>query len=88
MRAILAVLAQLDLVLGVPAGVVADDGDERQAVAHGGVELRHVEAERAVAHHGDDGRLGVGGARGDRERDRGADRAGGAVDDAPRAATA
>ncbi len=80
--ALRAVLAQLDLVLGVPGGIVADDSDEGQVAAHGGVELGHVEAEGAVAHDGDHGRRRVCGAGGDGERDRRADGAGGTVDEA------
>ena len=58
------VVAQLDLVFGVPAGVVADDGDEWQVVAHGGVEFKGVEAEAAVAYADDDSGLGAGEAGG------------------------
>src|SRR3989449_8530959 len=39
----------LELMLGVPAGVIADDGDDRDTVADGRIELERVEPERAVA---------------------------------------
>src|SRR5215813_12470000 len=42
------IFAQLNLIFGIPRGIVADDGHERQAVAHGRVELCHVPAKRAV----------------------------------------
>ena len=50
-QALGAIVAQLDLVLGVPPRIVADHRQQRQPVAHGGVEFGDVEAHRAVAHH-------------------------------------
>ncbi len=45
------VAAQLDLVLGVPAGVVADHRDIGKPVADCGVDLRAMKTEGAVAEH-------------------------------------
>ena len=56
-RAVGTVGAVLDLHLGVPASVVADHGDERQAVPEGGVDLQRVEAEGTVAQGRGDARL-------------------------------
>src|SRR5262245_11301059 len=47
---------ELDLVFGVPAGIVPDDGDEGRPAPHGRVVFAHVEAERAVARHRHDRR--------------------------------
>ena len=74
-----AVGADLDLPLGIPGGVVPDDEDEGQSVAHGGVELGHVKPERAVARHRHDRRRRQGEPRGDGERHRRTDRPGGTV---------
>ena len=43
-----AVLLDLQLMLGVPARVVADKGDEGQPATHRRVELQRVEAEGPV----------------------------------------
>ena len=79
---VLAVFAQLDLALGVPARVVAEHRDERQLAAHRGLEFGDVEADRAVAEHGEHRRLRLEHPRRERERQRRADRAGDAVDQA------
>ena len=63
--------------------VVAEDRDERQVAPHRGLEFGEMEADRAVAEHGEDRRLRLLQPRGDRERQRAADRAGDAVDHAP-----
>jgi hypothetical protein len=76
----------LDLDLGVPARVVADDGQEGQAVPNGRVDLGQVVADRPVAEEGDDARLGAGQPGAEREGDAGPDRARGAVQEPGRAA--
>ncbi len=80
LRPVRAVVAQLNLILGVPACIVADDGDERETAAHGGVELGHVKPEAAVAEDGDDRRVRARRLGRNRKRDRGADGAGRPVD--------
>ena len=81
-HAVGAVVAALDLALGVPARVVAEHGDERQAAPHRGLELGDVEADGAVAQHGEHRRLRLDHPRRERKRQRAADRAGDAVDQA------
>src|SRR5438445_12157977 len=49
-----AIVLHLELMLGVPAGVIADDGDARDTVADGRIELEREDTERAVAEPGDD----------------------------------
>ena len=44
------ILAKLDLMLGVPAHVVADDGNESGAFAGRGLEFGKMEAESSIAH--------------------------------------
>src|SRR2546422_8985531 len=70
----------LELMLGVPAGVIADDGDDRDTVADGRVELERVEPERAVAERGDDRELRPRELGAERHRHGAADRSGRAVD--------
>ena len=84
MHALGAIVAKLDLAFGIPHGVGADDRDERQIVPHGRVELRHVEAERAVADHCDDRRFRFPGPRRHRERNAGTNGARDAIDDPAR----
>src|SRR5258705_428943 len=52
-----AIVLHLKLMLGVPAGVIADDRDDGDTVADRRVELERVETERAVAERGDDREL-------------------------------
>ncbi len=77
-------IAQLDLVFGVPASVVADDGDKRKLIADSGIDLRSVEAEGAIAEHRDHRRVRFGESGGKCERQCRADGAGNAIDDAIR----
>src|SRR3954468_1975194 len=70
-RAVLLDLAVADLV---HVRVVADDADERQVEAHGGVEVEAGEAERAVAEEAHDLTVGVGLLGADAERHADADR--------------
>ena len=79
-----AVVTQLNLVLGVPAGIIADDCHKRQAVTNGGIDLCRVKAEGAVAHDRNDRRVGHRHTRGKRERQRCANGARDAVDHAMR----
>src|ERR1700759_5178660 len=79
-HAIGAIVAALDLALGVPARVVAEDRDERQALPHRSLEFCDVEADGAVAEHGEHRRLRLDHTCGKRERQSAADRAGDAVD--------
>src|SRR5436305_14217091 len=84
MRAVLAVRAQLNLVFRIPSRVVTDNGNKGQVVTRSRVEFRHVKAERAVAHHGDDRRARFEDPGSERERNGRADRTGDAIDDALR----
>src|SRR5450631_850211 len=82
------IVTKLDLVLGVPARIIADHGHERQTVTHGRVDFGAVKSERAVAQYRDDWRLGLRDPRRQRERQRRSDRAGDAVDNPMRRAQA
>ena len=53
-RPVLAIVADLDLMLGVPSGIVADDDDQRETVADRSVELGEVVPEGTVPRDGDD----------------------------------
>lgn len=55
-----AIVAKLDLMLSIPATVIADDGDKGRIGPHGRFKLSKVETRGAVAHQGDDGGLGLG----------------------------
>ena len=48
-----AVQRDLAMTLGGPAGIVADDDDDRCVVAQGSVQLHDVIAGRAIASEGD-----------------------------------
>src|SRR3954454_3250869 len=72
--AALAVLLDLAVADLVHVRVVADDADERQVEAHGGVEVEAGEAERAVAEQAHDLTVGVGLLGADAERHADADR--------------
>src|SRR5262249_9461635 len=80
-HALLAVVAQLNLALRVPARVVAEHGDKREPAPHRGLELGDVEADGAVAEHGKHRRRRVHQLRGHGEGERASDRAGDAVDE-------
>ena len=54
-----AVLAQLNLMLGVPARIVPDNGNERRFAAYGGLEFPEMKAACPVAHQGENGRVGA-----------------------------
>jgi acetolactate synthase-1/2/3 large subunit len=56
----LAICADARAALESPPGIVADDQDDGQAVAHGAIHLGDVEAERAIAGEGDDAAVGMG----------------------------
>src|SRR5207249_6212158 len=75
-----AIVLHLELMLGVPAGVIAADGDDRDTVADGRIELERVEPERAVAERGDDRELRPRELGAERHRHGAADRSGRAVD--------
>ena len=68
----------LKLALQAPAGVIANDQDNREFVADEAVELGDVEAQRAVAGDGGDGFAGVCELEGESIGEGGADRAQGA----------
>jgi hypothetical protein len=51
-QAVGAVHLDLSMPLRAPASVVADDGDDRDAVPHRGIELQTMEAKRSIAHAG------------------------------------
>ena len=56
--AIGAIVADLDLVFGIPFGVVADNKDNIEVLAHGCLEFGEVEAGGAVSHHRESGLVG------------------------------
>ena len=66
---VLAVDLALAVALGGPAGVIADDHDQRQVEADGRVELQAVKAEGAVSKERDGAAVWPGDLRGDGERD-------------------
>ena len=82
MHAVGPIVAALDFALGVPARVVAEDGDEGQGAPHRGFEFGEVKADGAVAEHRENGRTGLDETRREREGQRAADGAGDAVDEA------
>src|ERR1019366_5075539 len=81
--AVWAVVANLQVVLGVPAAIRADDGDERHVASHRRFKIRHVETEGAIAEHREHGGFAFDGPGCAGHRERGTDRPRHAVDHPP-----
>ena len=88
MRAILAIRAQLNLILSVPRRIVPDHRHKGQLVACRRIKFGHMKAKGAVTQCRDDGGVGPCHARRQRERNRAADGTSHTVDKARAGANA
>ena len=83
MRAVRPIVADLQIIFGVPAAIGADDRDIGQVQPHRRFDLRHVEAERSVAQHRENRRRLLDHPSTGGHRQRRPDGSGNAVDHAP-----
>src|SRR6266436_9483962 len=63
MHAVFTIIAALELALGVPARIIADDDNKGQLSAHRSFDFGHVEPECTVPHNGEYRRLTIKEAR-------------------------
>ena len=75
-QALFAIVAHLDQVFGVPAGIVANHGDDGCSCPYRGVEFAEMEPSRPVPHQGDDRRFRARQFRSDGVTNAAADRTG------------
>ena len=77
---LVSILAKLNLIFGVPCGVVTEHSYKGYVVTHSSIVLHDVESGGAVAEDGYDPRVGARQPRGKGERNRRSDGASGAVE--------